>query len=71
MDHNISLNITNDLITFLSDKSYESDLGARYIQNLISSQIMTKVAKIILENPHNDEHITKNIVVENGNINIV
>lgn len=67
-EHNITLNVNDDIITYLSDESYKSELGARFIQNLISSQIMTKVAKLILENPENTTPITKNIVVENGNI---
>lgn len=67
-EHNITLNVNDDTITYLSDESYKSELGARFIQNLISSQIMTKVAKLILENPENTTPITKNIVVENGNI---
>jgi len=69
MGHNLSLIINDDVITKIAADSFDSNLGARNIQNIITNVIKPKFAKVILGNDNNMA-IKKTLSLNNNVIDI-
>lgn len=70
--HNLSIEIDSDVVNKIAQDSFDSNLGARNIQNVISNDIKSKVAKYILSNTTSNtkKQVQKRLVKVNNSIDL-
>lgn len=68
--YNLSVDISEDVISRIANDSFNSNLGARNIQNIITNVIKPKFAKVILSNTSH-ANIKKTVSLKDNVIDIV
>jgi ATP-dependent Clp protease ATP-binding subunit ClpA len=69
IEHKVTLNYTDEVVKKIAKDSYTSNLGARNIQNIITNDIKSKLARVILGNEH-EISLEKELILNNNTIDI-
>lgn len=69
-ERELTLNYTDEVLSFVADKSYSKKNGARDVRKVIRTNVEDKIAEIIIDNPTEHEKTTINLTVDGDSIKV-
>lgn len=69
-ERELTLKYTDEVLSFIADKSYSKKNGARDVRKVIRTNVEDKVAEIIIDNPTEHEKTTISVTVDGDNIKV-
>jgi ATP-dependent Clp protease ATP-binding subunit ClpA len=69
-ERELTLNYTDEVLSFIADKSYSKKNGARDVRKVIRTNIEDKIAEIIIDNPNEHVKTNVNVTVDGDSIKV-